>query len=127
MILDCCAPAGGLRDDDSSEDTLQALQGGAKLMTRILQDFPSQAAISLTGPSPSATAVLMKKVKVGDGCCIAGLRSIWPALHTWQDVILLGRTLFRAACAAHKPRGASPARVRFGLHAGCAASDAACI
>jgi hypothetical protein len=105
-------PAGGLRDDDSGEDTLDALQGGAKLMTRLLHDFPPQAAISLTGSSPSATAVLMKKVKVRGSWCISALRSIWPALHTCQMPFCWDapcHTCFEAAPAVHKPTGASAA------------------
>ena len=54
---------GGLRDDDSSEDALQALQGGVKLMARLLLVFPQQAAMNMTKADPSATTVLLEQIQ----------------------------------------------------------------
>jgi hypothetical protein len=59
-----CAPAGARPDDDSSEVALHALQGGVKLMTRLLHEFPHLAAIGMTEAKPSATAVLLRQVQV---------------------------------------------------------------
>jgi hypothetical protein len=57
------APAGGLRDDDSSQDALEALQGGIKLMTRLLHEFPHVAAMNMTKADPSATTVLLEQIQ----------------------------------------------------------------